>query len=161
MFRLIFNNGWTCTILNTWSHCLVQLVAPCFTQSTRLYNKRHDIAESEICSTDNVMFTLLVRLLCLYSTLQSPDGQTTFESTGIVCEKEINPFKVLIIQKGLTWLQIKSIHSMIKEKKRNRTINMWATYISPQILGIVMKQQYCRKSLLFVIYCRFKIDDRT
>ena len=90
---LIFNNGWTCTLLNTWSHkryrWLVHLVASlsppgCITRDMK-------------CRKWNLLYgqcygTLLVRLLCLYSTIQRPDGQTTFGSTGIVCEIEINPF---------------------------------------------------------------------
>ena len=43
---LIFNNGWTCTILNTWSlkrsHGLVQVL----TKSTRIYYMWDGIAES-------------------------------------------------------------------------------------------------------------------
>ena len=56
---LIFNNGWTVT---SWNRGLtngltlqVQVLAPWFTKSTRLYYKWHGIAEIEICSTKNVI----------------------------------------------------------------------------------------------------------
>ena len=84
---LIFNNGWTVT---SWNRGLtngltvqVQVLAPWFTKSTRLYYKWHGIAEIEICSTKNVIaFNAFLVRLCLYSNIQrqSPVQWSTLTS---------------------------------------------------------------------------------
>ena len=62
---MIFNNGWTCTILNTWSHKRSHGLVQVLTKSTRIYYMWDGIAESEICSTENVMGRFLCVSVCV------------------------------------------------------------------------------------------------
>ena len=70
---LIFNNGWTVT---SWNRGLtngltVQVLAPWFTKSTRLYYKWHGSAESEICSRICYWFKLKKRINIWAKTLSN------------------------------------------------------------------------------------------
>jgi len=60
----------------------------------------------------------------------------------------------------LTWFS--NILHKFNEKRKEKKLLIYGPFIFfSKILGIVKKQYYCRKSLLLVIYCRFKIDDIT